>query len=277
MLKIGNTNTLTVTRASGHGLYLDSSQGEILLPNRYVTSDMTEGQPVEVFVYTDSEDRLVAVTDWPLAQVGEFAALRVKEVASVGAFLDWGLNKDLLLPFKEQLYPVRTGDTVVVRVCLDPRTQRVIAVAKLAPFFRRDTAALPEKQAVALLVFRQTELGYKVVVDQQYEGLIYQNEVFEPLPVGAAREGFVKKIRSDGKLDISLQPIGVAGIDAAQEKVLRTLQAADGYLPYHDKSDPAAIQEAFGLSKKAFKRAIGGLYKDQRVVIEDQGIRLRGA
>lgn len=276
MLKIGNTNTLTVARTSDFGLYLSSSQGDILLPNRYVTPQMEVGHTLDVFVYTDSEDRLVCVTDVPRAEAGEFAALRVKEVTSFGAFLDWGLEKDLLLPFKEQLNPVRTGDTVVVRVCLDPRTQRVIAVAKLQPFFHRDTTSLQEKQEVLLLVFQETELGYKVLVDRRYEGLVYRNEVFEPLRIGEQKTGYVKKVRDDGKLDISLQPVGVvAGMDASRATVLQKLSEADeGYLPYHDKSDPAAIEQAFGLSKKAFKRAIGGLYKDKQIKLEDEGIRL---
>lgn len=273
MLKIGNTNTLTVARTSDYGLYLSSSQGDILLPNRYVTPGMEVGQAIEVFVYTDSEDRLVCVTDLPKAQVGEFAALRVKDATSVGAFLDWGLEKDLLLPFKEQLHPVRAGQQVVVRACLDPRTQRVIAVAKLQPFFQRDISDLAEKQAVTALVFQETDLGYKVLVDQRYEGLIYRNEVFDALSVGEERTGYVKKVRDDGKLDISLQPLGVAGIDAAREAVLQKLSEADGYLPYHDKSSSEDIQQVFGLSKKAFKRAIGGLYKDKEIVLEDEGIR----
>ncbi|MGB3780647.1 MAG: S1-like domain-containing RNA-binding protein [Tunicatimonas sp.] len=274
MLKIGNTNTLTVARSSDFGLYLNSSQGDILLPNRYVTEHMEIGQAVEVFVYTDSEDRLVAVTDFPPAQVGEFAALTVKDVTPIGAFLDWGLEKDLLLPFKEQLNPPRAGRRVVVRVCLDPRTQRVIAVAKLQPFFQRDVFGLAEKRAVTALVFQETDLGYKVLVDQRYEGLIYRNEVFDALSIGDARVGYVKKVRDDGKLDISLQPIGVAGIDAARETVLQKLSEADGHLPYHDKSDSQDIQRVFGLSKKAFKRAIGGLYKDKKIVLADEGIRL---
>ncbi len=273
MLKIGNTNSLTVARPSDYGLYLNSSQGDILLPNRYVTPAMEVGQTVAVFVYTDSEDRLVAVTDFPKAQVGEFAALRVKDVTPIGAFLDWGLEKDLLLPFKEQLHPVRAGQRVVVRVCLDPRTQRVIAVAKLQPFFRRDVAELDEKQAVTALVFQETDLGYKVLVDQRLEGLIYRNEVFEALAIGDERRGYVKKVRDDGKLDVSLQPLGVAGIDAARETVLQKLSEADGYLPFHDKSDADDIQRVFGLSKKAFKRAIGGLYKHKKIVLEDGGIR----
>lgn len=274
MLKIGNTNTLTVARSSDYGLYLSSSQGDILLPNRYVTSDMQVGDALEVFVYTDSEDRLVSVTDRPKAPVGEFAALRVKEVTRVGAFLDWGLEKDLLLPFKEQLYPVQTGQRVVVRVCLDPRTQRVIAVAKLQPFFQRDISDLTEKQEVTALVFQATELGYKVLVNQRYEGLIYRNEVFDALSVGDERTGFVKKVRTDGKLDVSLQPLGVAGIDAARDRVLQQLREADGYLPYHDKSAADDIQRIFGLSKKAFKRAVGGLYKEKEITLEDGGIRL---
>ena len=276
MLKIGNTNTLTVARTSDYGLYLNSSQGDILLPNRYVTDAMEVGHTLEVFVYTDSEDRLVCVTDAPLAEVGKFAALRVKEVTSFGAFLDWGLEKDLLLPFKEQLFPVRTGDTVVVRVCLDPRTQRVIAVAKLQPFFHRDTALLNEKQQVSLLIFQETDLGYKVLVDHKYDGLVYRNEVFETLQIGQQKTGYLKRIRDDGKLDVSLQPLNaVAGMDASRASVLQKLSEVDGgYLPYHDKSDPVAIERAFGLSKKAFKRAIGGLYKDKQVSLEDGGIRL---
>ncbi len=274
MLKIGNTNSLAVARSSDFGLYLSSSQGDILLPNRYVTPDMEVGHSIEVFVYTDSEDRLVAVTDFPPAQVGEFAALTVKDVTPIGAFLDWGLEKDLLLPFKEQLNPPRAGQRVVVRVCLDPRTQRVIAVAKLQPFFQREMAGLNEKQAVTALVFQETDLGYKVLVDQRYEGLIYRNEVFDALAIGEARRGYVKKVRDDGKLDISLQPIGVAGIDAGRETVLQKLSETGGYLPYHDKSDADDIQRAFGLSKKAFKRAIGGLYKDKKIALEGEGIRL---
>ncbi len=235
---------------------------------------MEVGHAIEVFVYTDSEDRLVAVTDFPPAQVGEFAALRVKEVTSIGAFLDWGLEKDLLLPFKEQLNTPQAGQRVVVRVCLDPRTQRVVGIAKLQPFFERDVSELADKQTVTALVFQETDLGYKVLVDQRYEGLIYRNEVFEALSIGDARAGYVKKVRDDGKLDISLQPIGVAGIDAARETVLRKLSEAEGYLPYHDKSDAEDIQQAFGLSKKAFKRAVGGLYKDKKIALEDKGIRL---
>ena len=274
MLKIGNTNQLTVARTSDFGLYLSSSQGDILLPNRYVSPEMEVGHTIDVFVYTDSEDRLVAVTDLPKAQVGEFAALRVKDVTPIGAFLDWGLEKDLLLPFKEQLYPVRAGQRVVVRVCLDPRTQRVIAVAKLQPFFQRDPAGLAEKQAVTALVFQETDLGYKVLVDQRYEGLIYRNEVFDALSMGDERPGYVKKVRNDGKLDVSLQPLGVAGIDAARETVLQKLSEAEGGLPYHDRSNPEDIQRAFGLSKKAFKRAVGGLYRDKKITLSEEGIRL---
>ncbi len=274
MLKIGNTNQLTVARTSDFGLYLSSSQGDILLPNRYVSPEMEVGHTIDVFVYTDSEDRLVAVTDLPKAQVGEFAALRVKDVTPIGAFLDWGLEKDLLLPFKEQLYPVRAGQRVVVRVCLDPRTQRVIAVAKLQPFFQRDPAGLAEKQAVMALVFQETDLGYKVLVDQRYEGLIYRNEVFDALSIGDERPGYVKKVRNDGKLDVSLQPLGVAGIDAARETVLQKLSEAEGGLPYHDRSNPEDIQRVFGLSKKAFKRAVGGLYRDKKITLSEEGIRL---
>ena len=275
MLKIGNENTLTIARAAPPGLYLSSDEGEILLPNRYVTPEMAIGQELTVFVYTDSEDRLVGATETPHAQVGDFAALLVKEVTRVGTFLDWGLPKDLLLPYKEQLEPVRVGQRLVVRVVLDPRTNRVMATEKFQPFFTKDTSALTEKQKVSLLVYRETDLGYKVIINQQYDGLVFHNDIFEAIAIGDTKTGHIKQLREDGKIDVSLQPIGtLAGMDAAQTTVLQKLTAAGGQLPYHDKSDPEAIQDAFGLSKKAFKRAIGGLYRDKKIVLEEGGIRL---
>ena len=275
MLKIGNENTLIIARAAPPGLYLSSDEGEILLPNRYVTPEMAIGQELTVFVYTDSEDRLVGATETPHAQVGDFAALLVKEVTRVGTFLDWGLPKDLLLPYKEQLDPVRAGQRLVVRVVLDPRTNRVMATEKFQPFFTKDISALTEKQKVTLLVYRETDLGYKVIINQQYDGLVFHNDIFEAIAIGDTKTGHIKQLRQDGKIDVSLQPIGIlAGMDAAQTTVLQKLTAAGGQLPYHDKSDPETIQDAFGLSKKAFKRAIGGLYQDKKIVLEEGGIRL---
>ncbi|MFP4096339.1 MAG: S1 RNA-binding domain-containing protein [Cyclobacteriaceae bacterium] len=273
-LKIGDFNELEILRTSLHGMFLSSSEGDILLPKRYVTESMQPGQMVEVFVYTDSQDRLVAVTDQPKARVGDFASLLVKDVTTVGAFLDWGLEKDLMLPYREQLKPVQTGEKVVVKVILDPRTKRVIAISKINAFISKTAQDLEEGQPVSLLIFDQTPLGYKALIDQQYQGLIYKNEVFEPLSIGDEKKGFVKKVREDGHIDLSLQQQGVAGMKDAREVVLQSLQQAGGFLPLHDKSSPEDIQRHLQLSKKAFKKAVGILYKERKIQLDDKGISL---
>ncbi|MFP4090742.1 MAG: S1 RNA-binding domain-containing protein [Cyclobacteriaceae bacterium] len=273
-LKIGDYNELEILRTSLHGMFLSSSEGDILLPKRYVTESMQPGQMVEVFVYTDSQDRLVAVTDQPKARVGDFASLLVKDVTTVGAFLDWGLEKDLMLPYREQLKPVQTGEKVVVKVILDPRTKRVIAISKINAFISKTAQDLEEGQPVSLLIFDQTPLGYKALIDQQYQGLIYKNEVFEPLSIGDEKKGFVKKVREDGHIDLSLQQQGVAGMKDAREVVLQSLQQAGGFLPLHDKSSPEDIQRHLQLSKKAFKKAVGILYKERKIQLDDKGISL---
>ncbi len=279
-LAIGNYNTLTITKETPQGLYLASSEGEILLPGKYIPPDYQWAafhleQALKVFVYTDSEDRLVATTLSPKATADSFAALEVKDTTQFGAFLDWGLEKDLLLPFKEQAYPVRAGDTVVVRVMLDHRSRRVIAVSKIESFFDQDPHSLQPGQPVTLLVYGQSPLGYKVVVDQQYGGMVYQNEVFQPLQKGDTVQGFVKKIREDHKLDISLQKPGFEHVLDAKAQIMFQLRQAGGQLPYHDKSAPEDIEQVFNMSKKTFKKAIGGLYKEGKISIEAGGITTR--
>lgn len=272
-LNIGEYNELEASRESPHGMYLQSSKGEILLPNRYV-GELKPGQSIRVFVYTDSEDRLVAVTEQPKAIVGEFASLLVKDVTTVGAFLDWGINKDLLLPYREQLHPVNAGDKVVVRVVTDPKTDRVIAISKIQAFIQREIEDLEEKQEVELMVYDQTPLGYKVLINRKYEGLLYKNELFEPISLGETKRGFIKKIREDGKVDVSLQQQGVKGMKDARTTLLETLQAAGGFLPYHDKSDPEEIQSSLHMSKKAFKKAVGNLFREKKIKITEEGIQL---
>lgn len=274
-LSIGNFNTLEIVKETPQGIYLASSAGEILLPNKYVPPNYKIGETVSVFVYTDSEDRLVAATQIPKVQVGEFASLQVKEVTRYGAFLDWGLDKDLLLPFKEQPFKVKEGDQVVIRACLDHKTKRVIAVAKIESFLRQDTHHLKQGKEVELLVYDYTPLGYKTVVDQQYGGMIYQNEIFSPIQVGAKMPGFIKKVREDGKLDISLHQEGYAAIVNAKEQILEQLQEEGGFLPYHDNSSPELIKHKFHMSKKSFKKAVGGLYKEGKIKINENGITLK--
>jgi len=274
MLEIGKFNQLEVLREVDFGYYLQSDKGDILIPRKYVPEGTRIGEILRVFVYTDSEDRLIATTLDPIAAVGEFAAMRVKDVTDFGAFLDWGIEKDLLVPNSEQHRKLRVGQTTVVRLCLDARTERVIGVGKLNPFLNKDLSALEEGQAVNLMVYDQTDLGFMVLIDNQYSGMLYENEVFEPLEIGMKKKGFIKKIRPDGKIDVRLFKDGVAGIDDSKDVILKKLTKSGGFLPYHDKSDADTIQEVFQMSKKSFKKAIGGLYKEGRIQILDDGIQL---
>lgn len=272
-LKIGEYNELEATRISPHGMYLESSKGEILLPNRYV-GELKPGDHINVFVYTDSEDRLVAITEQPKATSGEFASLLVKDVTTVGAFLDWGINKDLLLPYREQLHPVKVGDHVIVRVITDPRTERVIAISKIQAFIEREVDDLAEGQQVELMVYDQTPLGYKVLINRKNEGLLYKNELFQEVQLGEVTSGFVKKIREDDKVDVSLQQQGVKGMKDARTDLLEALQQAGGFLPIHDKSSPEEVQAALQMSKKAFKKAAGNLFKEKKIEFTEKGIKL---
>lgn len=274
MLKIGNYNTLKVVKEVDFGLYLESGKGEILIPSKYVPQNTRIGDELEVFVYTDSEDRLIATTLSPIAVVGEFAAMTVKDVTDFGAFLDWGIQKDLLVPNNEQHRKLYKGQKTVVRVCLDPRTDRVVGVGKLGPFLSKDTSELEEKQEVSLLIYEETDLGYMAIIDNQYAGMLYRNEVFEPLEVGDTRLGYIRKIREDGKIDLRLNKEGVAAIVDGKDIVLNKLKSEGGFLPYHDKTDADVIKEVFRISKKTFKKAIGGLYRDGSIVLLENGIKL---
>lgn len=273
-LSIGNYNTLKINKETPQGLYLDSSEGEILLPGKFIPPDYKIGETLEVFVYTDSEDRLVATTQRPLVTEGQFATLKVKDVSRFGAFLDWGLDKDLLLPYKEQAHPVKVNDIVVIRACLDHQTHRVIAVSKIESFLEKETSLLEAGQPVELIVYDRTPLGYKVVVEQKYGGMLYHNEVFKPIRMGEKTMGFVKKVREDGKLDLALQQTGYHAIQDAKTQILSQLRDAEGFLPYHDNSSPEEIRNAFQMSKKAFKKALGGLFKENKIDISEEGIHL---
>lgn len=273
-LRIGEYNELEVSRESPHGMYLHSSKGEILMPKRFVTPELKPGDMIRVFVYTDSEDRLVATTQTPRATAGEFASLRVKDLTTVGAFLDWGLDKDLLLPYREQLHAVHIDDFVVVHLITDPKTERVIAISKIQAFISNEAEDLQEMQEVELMVYDKTPMGYKVLINRKFNGLLYNNELFGEISLGDVRNGFIKKIREDGKIDVSLQQQGVKGMKDARSSLLDALQSAGGFLPLHDKSSPEEIYDTLGMSKKNFKKAAGNLYREKKIEMNEEGIKL---
>jgi predicted RNA-binding protein (virulence factor B family) len=276
MAILGKRNLLTVVRSAAPGLYLDGgSHGEILLPGRYIPTGATVGGKIEVFVYRDSEDRLVATTQKPLAMVGEFAYLQVAGVnPRIGVFLDWGLEKDLLLPIREMNGPLNPGDWEVVQVVLDTQTDRLIASARLNRRLDLTPPHYHEGESVKLLVASKSPLGYNLIVNHAHRGLVYHTDVPGMLKVGQQVEGYVRSIRQDGKLDIALGQAGHRRIGAMSDKVIEVLTARGGHLPYHDNSLPEEIREVFGMSKKAFKQAIGTLFRERRIMIESTGIRL---
>jgi len=276
MATIGRRNTLTVVRDSSPGLYLDGGAlGEILLPNRYVPRGIKIGAPIDVFVYRDSEDRLVATTETPRAAVGETATLKVIGInRRIGAFLDWGLAKDLLLPFKEQTGSVAVGQEVVVRVYVDEKTQRIVASMKLD----RDSTANPPDyrpgQPVEFLITERTELGYKALVEGQHPGLLYHDGLSVPVAIGKRFKGFIRERRPDGKIDLALEQPGYRRVAPVALRIVQALQWNGGRLDVDDDSSPEAIRQAFGTSKKAFKQALGTLYKARRIRFSNPGIEL---
>jgi len=276
MATIGKRNTLTVVRDSSPGLYLDGgAHGDILLPNRYVPRGIKIGAQIEVFVYRDSEDRLVATTETPRATVGESATLKVIGLnRRIGAFLDWGLVKDLLLPFQEQTGPVCLGQEVVVRIYVDEKTQRIVASMKLD----QDSAAKPPdyrpSQPVEFLITERTDLGYKALVEGQHSGLLYHDGLSVPVAIGKRLKGFVRALRPDGKIDLVLEQPGYRRVAPVALRIVQALQANGGRLGVDDDSSPEAIRQAFGTSKKAFKQALGTLYKARRIRFSKPGIEL---
>ena len=278
MALIGKRNLLPIVRGAPPGFYLDGgTHGEILLPGRLIPPGATPGGTIDVFVYRDSEDRLVATPQKPLAMVGQFAMLRVVSInPRIGVFLDWGMDKDLLLPMREMLGPVTEGEHVFVQVMLDERTDRLIATARL----NRRLSLPPEGtyhegDTVSLIVMSRSPLGYNMIVNDAHRGLLYHTDVAGPLEIGTRVEGYVRSIRPDGKLDLAMGRAGYRRIAPLTEQIMEALNAAKGgRLPYHDNSPPEQIREFFGVSKKAFKQAIGALFRDRRIYIDPEGIRL---
>ena len=276
MALIGKTNSLRVTRETPQGFYLDGGDlGEILLPGIYIPRGSGPGDELEVFVHRDSEDRLVATTDMPLAVVGEFALLRVVGVnPNVGAFLDWGLPKDLLLPFREMECPVKDGDWLVVYVHLDSKSDRIYASTRLAQHLDSEPPAYTIGQPVDLIIVRETPLGYIALVEQSHLGLLYHSQTPRPLHVGDRVPGYIGACRPDGKIDLTLESSGREAVTSLTEKILEALKANGGRLKLDDDSPPEAIRAAFGASKKAFKQAIGQLYRGRQIRLEKPGISL---
>ncbi|WP_371368724.1 S1 RNA-binding domain-containing protein [Pseudomonas sp. QL9] len=278
MAAIGRFNSLQVVKHTEFGLYLDGGpHGEILLPKRYVPKDEpTEpGEWLNVFVYLDSEDRVIATTLKPRVQVGGFASLKVVEVNRIGLFLDWGLPKDLLLPHSEEKRPLQVGDYCVVYCYLDERTRRITATARLDRYLDTTPASYRAGQEVDLLVVERTDLGFKAIIDGKHWGLIHKNELFKFVRNGMSEKGYIKEVRADGKISLSLQPVGQAARDDLGEQILEALRQAGGRLELSDKSAPEDISRAFGVSKGNFKKAIGGLFKQGLIAIQDDHIELR--
>jgi len=277
MAEIGKINTLSVVRETENGVYLDGENlGEILMPRKFVTDEVKASEQATVFIYSDSEDRLVATTENPLAMVGEFAFLTVIETNRIGAFLDWGLPKDLLVPMSEQKADMTEGKTYLVHVFLDEETNRIAASAKIDKFLDTVPPDYERGEKVDLLIAEETEIGNKAIVNNQHWGILYKNQVFRNLWPGEKLEGFINKIREDDKIDLLLEKPGYGKIDPISEKLLETLRENNGFLALNDKTSPDIIQALLGISKKNFKKAVGNLYKKKLIAFKSDGIKLIG-
>lgn len=276
MIEIGKYNTLTVVKVVDFGVYLDGGEwGEILMPKEYVPENCSPDDEVRVFIYFDSEDRIVATTEEPAVQVGEFAFLKVVAVSGIGAFLNWGLRKDLLVPFREQRDPMVEGRSYLVYVYVDKASDRIVASAKIDKYLDQVFPDYEPKQEVDLLVARKTDLGYAVIVNQAHWGLVYGNEVFQSLRIGQKLKGYVKRVREDEKIDVVLQPAGFAKIEGLAGMVLEKLKDYGGVLDLSDKSNPEEIYRVLGCSKKNYKKALGTLLKQGLIEIGESEVRLR--
>jgi predicted RNA-binding protein (virulence factor B family) len=274
MVEIGKYNTLEVLKNTPIGLYLGDGSEEVLLPKRYVPEKIKIGDKIKVFVYLDNENRPVATTLQPFATVDEFAFLRVKEINEHGAFFDWGIDKDVFAPYSEQTGELKTGHNYVVYIYTDERSGRIAASLKWNQFVDDETNVLTNGTEVRLLIAQQTELGYKAIIDNRYEGLLYANEIFEPLHIGDVKKGFIKQVRDDGKIDLSLQQQGYEHIEDLKQLLLQQLKNNKGFLPLGDKSSPEEIYQHLKISKKSFKKTIGGLFKEKLITLGDFEIRL---
>lgn len=271
---VGQYNTLKVSRKVDFGFYLDDGGEGILLPKRFAPRTLRIGDELSVFVYHDSDNRLIATTQKANATVGEIVKMKAVSVTGLGAFLDWGLMKDLFVPKSKQLSGMHEGAEYLVKLYIDEQTGRVAASEKIESLLSNDELTVKEKDIVDLLVYRQSELGFVMIINNQHTGILHSNEVFASLHIGDKMKGFIKTIRPDNKIDVVLGKPGFQKVEDESEKILRLLQENDGYLPYHDKSEPQEIYNFFGMSKKTFKMTTGTLYKQQKIAFTKTGIQL---
>lgn len=275
MVNVGRYNTLRVVKEVDFGVYLDGGDGlEILLPTRYVPENCNVDDEIEVFIYHDNEGRLIATTARPYAQVGEFDVMDVRNTSSLGAFIDWGIMKDILVPFGEQNGKMREGGSYLVYVYLDEKTGRVVASARIGRFLSQEAPEYQYNERVDLLVAEECDMGYKVIINNKHMGLLYRNEVFTVLMKGDRLFGYIKEVRPDGKIDVSMHKLGYGKVDTVSERILESLRENDGYLEVNDKTEAGKIYAVFGCSKKAFKQALGSLYKQHLIRFEEDGIEL---
>ena len=275
MIELGKYNTLEILRHTSVGLFLGAGEHSgILLPNKYVPKEYTIGDTISVFCYLDYDERPIATTLEPEIIVNEFQLLKVVEVNEIGAFLDWGLEKHLLVPFREQRNKMKEGQWYVVYCYLDERSNRLVASNKLDKFISNDELTVRIREKVELVVTRQTDLGWEVIVNNKHKGLVYFNEVFKKISIGDVIPGVIKAIRGDNKIDISLQPLGQKILEPAANKILETLKHHKGFLPLNDKSNPEVIKDELQMSKNTFKKGLGTLYKARKIEIKSDGIYL---
>lgn len=274
-MELGKYHTLEIVRDRDQGIYLSDEKGnEVLLPNRYVPEEFDLGDKIKVFVYLDNEERIIATTKEPYAMVNTFAYLKCTSVAEIGAFVDWGVDKELFVPFKEQAVKMRTGNWYLIYIYLDEESNRLVGSSKTNRFLSNNLVLLSSYDQVDLIASHPSPHGWNMIVNQKHLGLVYQDEIFQKIHVGDEFKGYVKKVRPDGKIDLTLQKHGFRSIEPNADNVLRILQASGGFIDINDKSNPEDIKEVFQLSKKSFKKAIGALYKARKILIESDGIRL---
>ncbi len=274
-IELGKFNVLEVVKEVDFGVYLDGEEeGEILLPTRYVPEECNIGDFLNVFLYLDNEERLIATTLTPLVQVGEFACLEVSWVNQFGAFLNWGLMKDLFVPFREQKMKMLVGKKYVIYTYIDEESYRIVASAKVDRYLSKEIPTYQPNDEVSILIWQKTDLGFKAIVENEFSGLLYDSEIFQPLQTGMQLKAFVKQVREDGKIDLMLQKPGFEKIDDFSDKLLSHIKESGGSIQRNDKSPTEEIYDAFQVSQKTFKKAVGDLYKKRLIVIEANGIRL---
>ncbi|MDO9185290.1 MAG: S1-like domain-containing RNA-binding protein [Bacteroidia bacterium] len=274
MINVGAYNELEVVKQLDFGIYLKDGDTEILMPTKWVPQDTKIGDKLNVFVFRDSDDRLIATTVEPYATANTFAFLEAKQVNQVGAFLDWGMDKDLLVPFREQSQRLEPGRSYVVFVYVDEETNRLTASTKLNRYIENTNIELRDGDVVDLLIYSETDLGFNAIINNRYSGLIYKNEIYEAIRVGDKIKGYVKHVREDNKIDLSLQKSGFELVDDVKWRILNMMKQNEGFLALTDNSSPEEIKAKFQISKKAFKKAVGALYRERLVKITDKGIEL---